>query len=841
MFLLVAACGGVTEPDAATTTEPMRNATLATTSMTVSSTTVVTTTGAGAVLDEVGALAAVCIFDDSVPSFSCTATGVPEGAALRWESKVGGWEIGPTYGRVLDEAKEQVAEVIVELRACLEDDCRTVTTSIDTSSLLGQLGDDAQQTTESPSTTARVSEHDDLTAACSLDVSVPSISCTATGVPEGVRVRWESNVAGWSTGPTYEVLLVEEHQFVAEAVVELRACVGSNCEITVSTVDLSELLDEGHYGQTTVTTEQPATTVRGEADDLAAACTFDESVPSFSCVASGAPDGASLRWESNVSGWRTDQIYDVELVTEHQLVAQVVVVLKACLNSTCEQVETTIDTSVLVADVVGGGSVVTTTATTTTFASDTTATTTTFASDTLTTAEEGPSYGDDGTGSEPSGPVPVVIEMLACDDDRITARYETTCRAELSGQVDWVGWGFEKGDVLWDRTENADIPLEDVLVQQVTRDELGEYVLEFEACTGGHKWRPDSVCVQGTTALQVVSSADWADIPCESDPEPAFDRWILDPGFTDEIWATGTATHSGTSQHSYVYPRYDLEPAGVPVYAPVDSFLTFAVSTLTYDNGVKDYGLTFVVSCEVSFRFGHVVNPDQRIVERVAGESDGTWSVTPALWGVTEQIDPVFFEAGDVLFRHLPNRPGTNQGFDYGVFNSTRVNQFLNPDRWSQWNTFFHGGCPFDYLEEPARSEVVALIREGTCHGVNREVAGTLAGMWHFDESARGGGDLVFVEYFDDLIHVSGLNSPDTETEFILRFTPGQATYRLPQEVTASHCYEGSNVVASAEIEGSFDYMFVYAEIVDDLTLNVAFGDGTCPATFPTEYTTYFR
>ncbi len=744
VFVLAAACGGGPEIDAPTTTAPMRSATLAATSAPVSSTAVATTSTAvattttvGGVVDEVGELTAVCTFDESVPSFSCTATGVPKGAGL----------------------------------------------------------------------------------------------------------RWESNVAGWATDATYEVPLVEEHQFVAEVVVELRACVGSNCETAVTTVDLSVLLEESQVDPAAGTTEAPPTTVQREVVSLAAVCWFDESGPNISCAASGVPDGAGLRWESSVAGWSTDPIYEVALVAEHQLVAQVVVMLEACLALTCEQAETTIDTSALVADVDSGGpTVATTTVATTTVA------TTTVAAETSTTAPDGQSSGNDDTGSEPSDPVSVVIELLACDDDRITARYETTCRAELSGHVDWVGWGFENGDVHWDRTENADIALEDVLVQQVTRSGLGEYVLEFAACTGGHKWASDSICVEGTTALQVVSSADWGDIPCESDPEPVFDRWILDSGLTDEIWATGTATHSGTSQHSYVYPRYDLEPAGVPVYAPVDSYLTYAGSTLTYDNGVKDYGLTFVVSCEVSFKFGHVVNPDQRIVDRVAGELDGTWSVTPALWGVTEQIDPVFFEAGEVLFRHLPNRPGTNQGFDYGVFNTTRVNQFLNSDRWSQWDTFFHSGCPFDYLAEPARSQVVALIREGTCHGVNREVVGTLAGMWHFDDPNRAGGDLVFVEYFDDLIHVAGLNSSGVETEgvvpegeFILRLASDQTTYRLPQEVTTSHCYEGSNALSSADIEGLFDYMFVYAEIVDDLTVNVAFADGTCPATLPAEYTTYVR
>ena len=70
----------------------------------------------------------------------------------------------------------------------------------------------------------------------------------------------------------------------------------------------------------------------------------------------------------------------------------------------------------------------------------------------------------------------------------------------------------------------------------------------------------------------------------------------MDEGQTKEIWATGAATHSGTSQHSYTYPRYELEPSGVPVYAPVDGYLWAAGTNLTYSNGVKDYGLQFMVS-----------------------------------------------------------------------------------------------------------------------------------------------------------------------------------------------------------------------------------------------------
>ena len=112
----------------------------------------------------------------------------------------------------------------------------------------------------------------------------------------------------------------------------------------------------------------------------------------------------------------------------------------------------------------------------------------------------------------------------------------------------------------------------------------------------------------------------------------------------------------------------------------------------------------------------------------------------------------------------------------------------------------------------------------------------------------RFGGDLTFVEYFDGLIHVGGLNSKDigglggmaSPEEFILRMGPGDSTYALPQEVRTTHCFEGSNLAVERH-PNNFDYMFLYVEIVDDMTINVAFDNGSCPSSLPAEYITFIR
>ena len=241
--------------------------------------------------------------------------------------------------------------------------------------------------------------------------------------------------------------------------------------------------------------------------------------------------------------------------------------------------------------------------------------------------------------NESAAKTPVAIESLTCDDSQSTIRYTTTCRAKLSGDVDWVMWQFKKGQVSWNRDTDPEATLADVLVvSEITRDDAVDYVIPFKACTGGGDWYPGAKCVEKSITIKVVAGAPHSvgnGLPCESNTNPSFERWIIDNGQTEKIWATGSATHSGTAQHSYIYPSYELEPNGIPVYAPVDGYLWEAETKLIYSNGVKDYTLSLMVSCEVWIKFGHVVNPIQKIVDLVDSVADetghGKWNAKPPL------------------------------------------------------------------------------------------------------------------------------------------------------------------------------------------------------------------
>ena len=155
---------------------------------------------------------------------------------------------------------------------------------------------------------------------------------------------------------------------------------------------------------------------------LAALCSLDQDAEKITCRASGAPEGtqSQLKWESNISGLELGPTYEIAIT---EFTNAVTVKLELCQGSFCEQVETNVDTSRVTPAKNKGESPSATPAT----------------------------IDANGIRSMATVPTPVIIESLTCDDDQITALYMTTCRAKLSGQVDWVNWKLEKGDKGWNR------------------------------------------------------------------------------------------------------------------------------------------------------------------------------------------------------------------------------------------------------------------------------------------------------------------------------------------------------------------------------------------------------
>ncbi len=118
--------------------------------------------------------------------------------------------------------------------------------------------------TTAPATTA--ADPVKLATACLFDDSAPKISCSASGVMQGSQLRWESNVAGWLTGPTYEFTLIESHQLVPEVIVTLQECQGSDCVTVETKIDTSVLVASSGGGPTQETDNSNMAALPGGSD-----------------------------------------------------------------------------------------------------------------------------------------------------------------------------------------------------------------------------------------------------------------------------------------------------------------------------------------------------------------------------------------------------------------------------------------------------------------------------------------------------------------------------------------------------------------------------------------------
>ena len=88
----------------------------------------------------------------------------------------------------------------------------------------------------------------ELEARCSFDQLIPQVLCRASGTVEGSQLRWGSNVGGEETGSSntsqnlqYEIQFDGSHQIVAQVVVTLQECRGSDCQTVEVVIDTSSI------------------------------------------------------------------------------------------------------------------------------------------------------------------------------------------------------------------------------------------------------------------------------------------------------------------------------------------------------------------------------------------------------------------------------------------------------------------------------------------------------------------------------------------------------------------------------------------------------------------------
>lgn len=313
--------------------------------------------------------------------------------------------------------------------------------------------------------------------------------------------------------------------------------------------------------------------------------------------------------------------------------------------------------------------------------------------------------------------------------------------------------------------------------------------------------------------------------PCSlpSDPSAGFSASVTDLSKIDLIVPTGAPAGAVIKAHSYLHAVRDGDrKSEVPVYAPAGSWLT-SVAYYTTSLGTAEYLLWFDVSCEVSYKFDHILAPVDAI--RDAGPA----SPTTSSGGV--RIDPpLFFEAGQLV----AHTRGAGDGFgpwDFGAYNTTHRNTFANQARYEaagSLNQSLVSVCPYDLFEEPLRSQYRALFGgfsgahdpDAVC-SATRDVAGTVAGAWFEPERGAEGEGFSIATFPDGQVIMSG---PGID----VRVMPGEATYADPATVTSSHCYQG-------------DSAYAFLELLPADRLAVSHGAGTCPVALPADHLVFQR
>lgn len=177
---------------------------------------------------------------------------------------------------------------------------------------------------------------------------------------------------------------------------------------------------------------------------------------------------------------------------------------------------------------------------------------------------------------------------------------------------------------------------------------------------------------------------------CISNPSPVFTNHITDLSKVSYVVPPPTMG-SGPSlkTHSYI----GTNGINVPVYAPTALTLKAGAH---YVGG--PYGFEFRAGCEVTVRFGHITNPVDVLKKLLPSE--------PQPDSRTQELSPVSFAAGDLIAYTTGTETAGN--WDFGVYNSIKVNRYTNDPSWNNSTVYTTAVCPFDYFAPDLKAGYVA-------------------------------------------------------------------------------------------------------------------------------------
>lgn len=311
---------------------------------------------------------------------------------------------------------------------------------------------------------------------------------------------------------------------------------------------------------------------------------------------------------------------------------------------------------------------------------------------------------------------------------------------------------------------------------------------------------------------------------CVSNINPQFTHAFTDLSKIDALNPIG-GIGGGSPGRSYIGIKEGME---APVYAPVDATLR----KIIYANrgaGYGEYGLIFVVSCELEYMFDHL----DKLSDTLLKYAPKTAAATSQIQDNTE-LD-ILVKAGELL----GYTDGTDLAhtFDFLVTNYAKRAAYINPKRW-EWEQAIYSQCPYDYFAAELRAAYYAklgkpsyrgFIKADSCGNPSHDVAGTASGGWFKDTSTDKRGEYLAIakdyNYAQVAYRKDGqafessqavqMGKPylniedDTPEKYPEDIKPGQ-----------SICYGNNN-----------EWAFI--KLLSETELSFAAGNGSCPSVFP--------
>ncbi len=325
---------------------------------------------------------------------------------------------------------------------------------------------------------------------------------------------------------------------------------------------------------------------------------------------------------------------------------------------------------------------------------------------------------------------------------------------------------------------------------------------------------------------------------------PVFTHYFVDPEKVRVVQPLGVVHGSGkiTVGRSYVSFKEEYDDEKIPVYAPAGLTTKFGSyytgGSEPGENTLPDYAITFDLGCGYRLSFAHLKEMAPKIVEIMPELSESSAGV---------DIERIEIKAGEVIGYFISNAGVT--GIDIIVESDSVTNHFANQERYEKYGSnLLHVICPYDLYTGDMREAYYDLFGGGfltrtgirDCGTVERDINGTISGMWFLDEvPLRSVHDTVKEGIYGSPMPIADdgerivVGRIDEANIWIAHDNP---TYKDPTEVTDEHCYQ--NMLTPETHDG-----YVYFKVISDMEMRAFISEtGSCPESFPGEgWVSYYR